>query len=149
MIRDEPSPDRLVDSADAAPVGPSHPVTVRSRWPLRSGLASLVALMLLSVAFTFVTLPGQSHGPVLALFKVVALGYLFMRVRVADVYTLQWSSMFILLFMAEGLVRATSDAYPSSALGLAEAVLSIIYFVAMLAYLRPLKKIAKRSAEKA
>ena len=148
MNQDEPSPDRLVGSADAAKAATSDPVTVRSRWPLRMGLVSLVALVLLSVAFTLVTLPGQSHAPILALFKVVALGYLFMRVRVADVYTLQWSSMFILLFMAEGLVRATSDAFPSSALGLAEAGLSLAYFVAILAYLRPIKKSAKRSTEK-
>ncbi len=101
--------------------------------------------MLLSIAFPLMALPGQSPGPVLALFKVVALGYLFARVRVADVYTLQWSSMFILLFLAEGAVRAASDPRPSSGMGLLEAGLATAYFVAALAYLRPLKKVAGRS----
>ena len=114
---------------------------------LRIAAASLVALAVLSIAFVVVPVTGPRPGPVLALAKVALLVLLFTRVVRAHVYTLQWSSMLILLFLAEGVVRATSDPQPSAMLGLAEAVAAATYFAAVLAYLRPLKQ-AVRSAAK-
>jgi uncharacterized membrane protein len=57
---------------------------------------------------------------------------------------MQWSSMFILLFIAEGTVRAMSDPQPSAALGCVETALAAIYFATVLAILRPLKQQAKK-----
>ena len=109
-------------------------------------MAALGALMVLSVALSLVP---ASPGYVLALVKLVVLGFLLKRVHDRNVYTMQWSSMFILLFLAEGLVRATSDPQPSAALGTLEACASTAYFVAVLAFLRPIKKAAaqKKKAE--
>lgn len=66
-----------------------------------------------------------------------------------DVYTLQWSSMVILLYFTEGVVRGYSDtANPTSALmAWGEAVNVCIYFVCAALYLRPYKKAAKRMAK--
>jgi uncharacterized membrane protein len=117
----------------------------------RVALASLIALILVSLAFVVaVPVPsgarGLPPGAMLALIKVVALVFLCKRVLENNVYSLQWSSMFILLFIAEGTVRATSDPQPSAAIGWVETGLAAIYFASALAILRPLKK--KARAEK-
>ena len=114
---------------------------------LRIAAASLVALILLSIAFAVVPVAGTRPGWMLALVKVAVLVFLFTRVVRAHVYTLQWSSMLILLFLAEGVVRATSDPQPSAMLGFAEAVVASTYFAAALAYLRPLKQAARSAAK--
>ncbi len=98
-----------------------------------------------SVAFAAVPPRGAGSGYVLAIAKVAVLAFLFVRMKTLDVYTMQWSSMLILLFMAEGTVRAMGDPQPSAGLGALEAVISTVYFVAVLAYLRPLKRIAKQA----
>ena len=118
-------------------------MTSRLSW--RVALLSLVALMLLSAAFVLVRVNGLSPGYLIALAKLIALAYLLRRIGLRDVYAMQWSSMFILLFMAEGTVRATSDPQPLAAMGALEAVLATVYFVAVLGYLRPLKKLARQA----
>jgi uncharacterized membrane protein len=82
-------------------------------------------------------------GLALAIAKIVGLVLLFVRISRFDVYTMQWSSMVILLFFAEGAVRATSDPAPFATVGLAEAVFAGVYFATMLAILRPLKRQAR------
>ncbi len=111
-------------------------------------MGSLGALMLLSAAFSQVTAAGVSPGYALAFAKLLVLAFVLKRVHERNVYTMQWSSMFILLFMAEGLVRATSDPQPSAALGTLEAVASVVFFVAVLAFLRPFKKAAVHAKKK-
>ena len=61
-------------------------------------------------------------------------------------YTMQWASMFILLFFTEGIVRATSDIGLSRSLAWAEVALSVMFFVATIFYLRPFKRAAKARA---
>ena len=64
-----------------------------------------------------------------------------------DVYTLQWSSMMILIYFTEGIVRATSDrAALSVPLGWIEVGLVMIYFFAAIYYLKPYKKAARKLA---
>jgi uncharacterized membrane protein len=106
--------------------------------------------MIVSLAFvTFAPAPPVARmlppGLVLAVVKIVALAFVFVRVRAANSYSMQWSSMFILLFIAEGTVRAGSDPQPSALLGLVETLCAAVYFAAVLAILRPLKKAAKKS----
>ena len=62
-------------------------------------------------------------------------------------YTMQWASMFILLFFTEGTVRATSDAGLSQSLAWVEVVLSVTFFFATIFYLRPFKRAAKARAK--
>ena len=111
----------------------------------RIALASLIALILSSLALALIPANGMPAGAALAVMKAAALGFVGVRIRRADVYAMQWSSMFILLFVAEGVVRAMSDPQPSAALGGLEAVVAAVYYFAVLAYLRPLKKAARES----
>ena len=51
-------------------------------------------------------------------------------------YTYQWSSMLILAYFAEGVMRAWSERGLSQALAGAEIVLSLVFFAAAVAYAR-------------
>lgn len=51
-------------------------------------------------------------------------------------YAYQWSSLLILIYLCEGLVRATSDMGLSRSLAMIETVLATIYFVSVLAFCR-------------
>jgi uncharacterized membrane protein len=115
-------------------------------------LASLVGLALVSFAFV-VAQPGWSTGSglppgfALACAKVVVLAIVFRHVRNANVYGMQWSSMLILLFVAEAAVRAMSDPHPSSTIGWIEGLFALAYFGAVLGILRPLKQQARRARD--
>jgi uncharacterized membrane protein len=65
-------------------------------------------------------------------------------------YTYQWTSMMILLYLTEGVVR-TNDPAPGNALALAEAVLSVIFFVVVVLYSRNTapSRLAKASEKEA
>jgi uncharacterized membrane protein len=62
----------------------------------------------------------------------------------ANNYTLQWASMLVLLYMAEGCVRGMSAGGVSQLLGWVEFALSWITFFGIVLHLRPLKKQAKQ-----
>jgi uncharacterized membrane protein len=110
---------------------------------------SLLALIALCVAWELVLAPLRPGGSWLVL-KVVPLLLPLRGVLKRDIYTMQWSSMLILLYLAEGLVRATSDSSAwSRALGWAETALVMIYFFCTICYLHPYKKAAKNRARSA
>jgi len=65
-----------------------------------------------------------------------------------DLYTLQWSSMLILIYFAEGAVRAWADTNPQSRqMAIGEVVLVVVFYVCALLYLHPFKKEAQRMAK--
>ena len=49
-------------------------------------------------------------------------------------YTYQWSSMFILIYFTEGVMRAWSDGGLSARLALVEVVLTVVFFFAVIGY---------------
>lgn len=104
---------------------------------------SLIALIALCVAWELVLAPLRPGGSWMVL-KVVPLLLPLRGVLKRDNYTLQWSSMLILLYFMEGLVRATSDKGLSATLGWLEVALTVIYFFCTILYLRPLKQAAKK-----
>ena len=106
---------------------------------------SLVALIALCVAWELVLAPLRPGGSWLVL-KVVPLLLPLRGVLQRDNYTLQWSSMLILLYFMEGLVRATSESGLSATLGWVEVGLTVIYFFCTILYLHPLKQAAKKLA---
>jgi uncharacterized membrane protein len=57
-------------------------------------------------------------------------------------YTMQWSSMLVMLYFIEGVVRLNDKGLSAYLAGL-EIVLSLVAYFALLAYLKPLKKVAK------
>ena len=114
-----------------------------------SATVSLIALIILCVAWELQLSPLRPGGSWMVL-KVIPLLFPLRGVLKRDVYTLQWSSMLILLYFTEGIVRATSDrAALSVTLGWIEVALSLTYFLCTILYLHPYKKAAKELARKA
>ncbi|MBP0599300.1 DUF2069 domain-containing protein [Herbaspirillum sp. LeCh32-8] len=121
----------------------------RARYFHAGATASLIFLILLCLAWELVLAPLRPGGSWMVL-KVIPLLLPLRGVLKRDVYTMQWSSMLILVYLAEGLVRATSDTVHMSAmLGWGEVALSCIYFMSALLYLHPFKKAAKEIARQA
>jgi uncharacterized membrane protein len=114
-----------------------------SHW---GAVASLLALIALCVAWELVLAPLRPGGSWLVL-KVVPLLLPLIGILKRDVYTMQWSSMLILLYFAEGIVRATSDKGLSATLGWCEVGLTSLFFFFILSYLRPVKRAARKLAK--
>lgn len=107
---------------------------------------SLVGLILLCVAWELYLDPLRPGGSWLVL-KVVPLLFPLRGVLKRDIYTMQWSSMLILLYLAEGIVRATTDRGLSATLGWVEVGLVCVFFFCTVFYLRPYKQAAKKLAK--
>lgn len=97
--------------------------------------ASLLALILLTLAWETVLAPLKPGGSLLMLKAVPLLIPLF-GILHGKRYTYKWASMFILLYFTEGVVRAWSDTGLSGKLALLEIVLSILFFVCAIFYAR-------------
>ncbi|MES2016748.1 MAG: DUF2069 domain-containing protein [Pseudomonadota bacterium] len=109
-------------------------------------IASLSLLIAWLLAWEMLIAPLHPGGSWLAL-KVLPLLIPLGGVIKRDIYTLQWSSMVILLYFTEGVVRAWSDKlFASQVMAWGEIALVCIYFACALLYLRPYKKAAKRIA---
>jgi uncharacterized membrane protein len=117
-----------------------------------AAVISLIALIVLCIAWEMVLAPIRPNGSWLVL-KVIPLLIPLRGLLKRNLYTMQWSSMLILLYFAEGIVRGMSDSGLSATLGWIEVALVLIFFTCVIAYLRPYKKaakaLAKRTLEKA
>jgi len=110
-------------------------------------VTSLVLLFAWLLAWEIVVAPLHPGGSLLAL-KALPLLLPLRGVLKRDLYTLQWSSMVILIYFVEGIVRAWSDkAEISRIMALGEALLVVSYFLFALLYLRPYKKQAQKLAK--
>ncbi|CAN5261652.1 DUF2069 domain-containing protein [soil metagenome] len=106
---------------------------------------ALVALIFWLTAWELVVAPLAPGGSWLVL-KVLPLCAALPGVLKRRLYTLQWTSMLILLYVAEAAVRAMSDPAPLSRLmACGEGALSAVLFVAVVLYVRPFKR-ARREA---
>jgi uncharacterized membrane protein len=76
--------------------------------------------------------PGGSLAALKALPLAIPLAGIFGGKR----YTFQWSSMLILAYFAEGVMRAWSETGLSQQLALAEIALSLAFFGAAVSYAR-------------
>ena len=113
----------------------------------RLALSSLIALFLWCIVWEIWLAPLKPGGSLLFL-KALPLAFAIRGVAKSSLYTLQWASMLILLYFMEGVVRVASDPPgPSIMMAWVEIVLSTVFFVAALAYLRPAKKAAKAAAK--
>ena len=75
-------------------------------------------------------------GGSLAALKALPLALPLAGILRGKRYTYQWSSMLILAYFAEGVMRAWSERGVSQALALAEVVLSLLFFAAAVSYAR-------------
>ena len=113
-----------------------------------STVGTLLLLIALCVLWELILAPLRPGGSWLVL-KVLPLLVPLRGILKRDVYTMQWSSMLILLYLGEGLVRATSDRGLSATLGWVEIALTCAFFACIVLYLYPYKKAAKRLAQQA
>ena len=97
--------------------------------------AALVALIVLCLAWELWLAPLRPGGSYLAL-KAAPLGLPLLGILLGWRYTYQWSSMFVLLYFTEGVVRAWGDQGLSQTLAFAEVALSVAFFAAVVAYAR-------------
>lgn len=97
--------------------------------------ASLIALIFLCVAWELWLAPVRTGGSALALKALPLLLPLFGVLR-GKRYTYQWSSMLILAYFTEGVVRAWSERGSGRVMAVAEIVLSLFFFTAAVWYAR-------------
>ncbi len=109
----------------------------------RSALLSLLGLIVLCVLWETWLAPLRPGGTLLFM-KALPLAFAVRGVARGSLYTIQWASMLVLLYLMEGVVRVMSDpAGPSIALAWLEIALSSIFFLTAILYVRPAKRAAK------
>ncbi len=111
-------------------------MSARHAW--LAACASLIGLILLDVAWELVLAPLKPGGSWMVL-KVVPLMAPLFGVLHARRYTIQWSTLLIWLYAAEGAARAYTDGGLSAGLALAELALALAYFAAAVSFLRALR----------
>ena len=103
---------------------------------LRFGaVASLLLLIALSLAWELWLAPLRPGGSWLML-KAVPLLAPLRGILHGRRYVYQWASLLILPYFAEGIVRSASESEPSRHLAIAEATLSLVFFLCVIAYAR-------------
>jgi uncharacterized membrane protein len=100
-----------------------------------AAFGSLVGLLLLCLAWEMWLAPLRPGGSLVAL-KAAPLALALPGILNGRRYTYQWSCMLVLVYFAEGTVRAWSDLGPSQVLAAAEIGLSVTFFAAAVAYAR-------------
>lgn len=110
-------------------------------------IGAMAALLISNVLWELWLAPIKPGGSWLVL-KILPLLFTLPGILRRNNYTLQWTSMLVLLYFTEGVVRASSDLNPVSRyLAGLETVFSVILFSAILTYLRPIK-LAHKAARK-
>ena len=96
---------------------------------------SLLLLIALCLAWELWLAPLRPGGSLMAL-KAMPLLLALRGIAEGRRYTYQWSSMLLLAYFAEGVVRAWSERGLSQALAGAEIALSLVFFAAAVGYAR-------------
>lgn len=108
---------------------------MKTRTAYLTACTSLIALIFLGVAWELRLAPLQPGGSALV-FKVLPLLLALFGILHGKRYTYKWSSLLILLYFAEGLVRATSDKGLGQGLAVAEIFLAMTFFAAAVFFVR-------------
>ncbi len=133
--------DRAIGPSAAAPLAPLVPVAARTGWARGAALA-LLALFVLAIAWECWLAPLRPGGSALVL-KAIPLACALPGVWRRKLYTLQWASMLVLLYLAEGIVRGMTDGGMSARLGWIEVALAVLFLGCALAYVAPFKRAAR------
>ena len=82
--------------------------------------------------------------------KALPLAFAVRGVARGSLYTIQWASMLVLLYLMEGVVRVMSDPPgPSIAAAWIEIVLASVFFFCSILYVRPAKRAAALAKKEA
>ena len=115
-----------------------------------AALTAWSGLILLSLLWELWLAPLHPGGSWLVL-KVLPLCLALPGLLQQRSYVMQWSSMLVLFYLAEGVTRAMSDMplshalFSSNVLAWIEALLALVYFFCVLAYVAPHKKAYKKA----
>ena len=102
-------------------------------------IVSLLALISLCLAWEAILAPLRPGGSWMTL-KVLPLMVPLFGILRGRIYTYQWSSMFILMFFAEGVTRAWGDKGLSQWLAGLETLLTVLFFTGVLGYVRAVRQ---------
>lgn len=139
-----PKSERLENPvAVQTPTGPTLNPALR-----HCAFLSLLALFVLCIAWELWIDPVVVGGSIYFL-KALPLMFALYGVFKGNLYTMQWSSMLVLLYLLEGAVRGYSDISPlSKCLARIEFSLALVAFLSAIFYVRPAKKWAKAQGHK-
>jgi len=107
--------------------------------------AALIALIFLCLAWELWLAPLKPGGSWLTLKAVFLLFPLYGILR-GRRYTYKWLSLFLMLYLTEGLVRATSDHGLAQALAVAETALTLLLFALSIGYVRATRPPKEKAA---
>ena len=107
--------------------------------------AAFIDLFILWVSWEWFISPLRPGGSWLVL-KGVPLLFAIPGLWKGKVYTMQWASMLILLYITEGLVRILETGL-NFWMALVEVILATLAFICLLIYLKPIKTRAKTLAK--
>lgn len=133
-----------------------HPQTLNAEHPpslnvalQRGAIASLLALLLWCMVWEIWFAPLRPGGTLLFL-KALPLAFAVRGVARGSLYTIQWASMLVLLYLMEGVVRVMSDPPgPSISAAWIEIVLASVFFFCSIFYVRPAKRAAALAKKEA
>ena len=106
-----------------------------SRLAILAAAVSLAALIALCLAWELWLAPLRPGGSYMAL-KALPLAVPLVGILSGNRRTYQWTSMFILAYFTEGVMRAWGDRGLSQLLAAGEVLLSQVYFASVVAYAR-------------
>ncbi len=107
--------------------------------------AATLDLIIVCIAWEWFISPLRPDGSWLIL-KAVPLIVMLPGIWRAKVYTMQWGTMLILIYSTEALVRISESGW-NFWMALIELFLSVIIFICLLLYLKPIKAEAKAKAK--
>ena len=107
---------------------PSHQASAKVLLSQRVAVVSLLLLIALCVMWELFWAPIKPGGSLLAL-KALPLAIPLSGFLKRRLYTFRWVSLVIWLYFIEGVVRAYSDPWPSSAMALIELSLCLVLFI--------------------
>ena len=105
-----------------------------------SASLSLIGLIILNLLWEIFYNPLHGEGSLMVIKSVILLIPLSGILK-KNRYTYQWSSMFILLFFIEGIVRFYSETGVSQSMALYQIILSSIFFVSTMFFCKITRKL--------
>jgi|TARA_B100001105_G_C22167818_1_gene347222 uncharacterized membrane protein len=101
---------------------------------------SLIGLIILNLLWEIFYNPLHNQGSLMVIKSVILLIPLSGILK-KNRYTYQWSSMFILLFFIEGVVRFYSEREVSQSMALYQIILSCIFFISTMFFCKATRKL--------
>jgi uncharacterized membrane protein len=111
----------------------------------RGAAACLLALIALCLLWETAAAPLRPGGSMWVL-KVLPLLAPLPGILRGRLYTFQWASMLILLYLMEGVVRGMTEHGMAAVMAWMAAALALAFFVCAVLYVRPAKRLARQAA---